>query len=100
MSLRTLYLHIGPSKTGTSAIQFAAARGAGPYYPRAGRWADEAHHHIGLAGLGIERRGAVKISPLADLKKALAAEFAGISGDVLISTESLPAGGVTQFIDR
>lgn len=45
---RRLLIHVGPPKTGTSAVQHYLRSEATPglIYPEAGRWADGAHHNL------------------------------------------------------
>ena len=88
---RTLYLHCGPPKTGTSAIQAHFRDGtAHPdlLYPRTGQWGDGAHHHIPFALQGMAARGSVPVQPLPELQAALTREIAAAgAADVLISSE-------------
>lgn len=90
---RTLYLHCGPAKTGTSAIQ-AYLRDNSHHpdllYPQTGQWGDGAHHHLAFALQGMTARGPVQVEPLDRLHGALTAELAASDArDMLISSEGL-----------
>ena len=47
---RKLYIHAGPPKTGTSALQYVLRDhdGSAVYYPKAGQWDDGSHHNLVL----------------------------------------------------
>lgn len=90
---RTLYLHCGPPKTGTSAIQAYLRdnrRHPDLLYPQTGQWGDGAHHHLPFALKGMTSRGPVQVQPLDQLSADLTAEIAAAPDrDVLISSEGL-----------
>lgn len=97
---RRLILHVGPPKTGTSAVQWALCHleNGTLLYPRSGRWADGAHHHLALAAAGFTHRGSVAIEPLDRLAAALKAEVEADGRSVLISTEALSAATLEPFL--
>lgn len=90
---RTLFLHCGPAKTGTSAIQAHLRDNRlypDLYYPQTGQWADGAHHHLAFALKGMADRGGVPVMPLDRVHAALSAEVAEAGGrDVILSSEAL-----------
>jgi len=98
-----LFLHAGPPKTGTSALQALLRRAApdGLLYPATGQWPDGAHHPLVFAAQGITRRGLIKIDPLDTLRHALTHELdARGAQDVLISSEALiPRQGFPAFLE-
>ena len=51
---RKLYIHTGPPKTGTSALQYVLRDHDGSviHYPKAGQWNDGAHHNLVLNFFG------------------------------------------------
>ncbi|MDJ0630793.1 MAG: hypothetical protein QNJ44_21230 [Rhodobacter sp.] len=103
MVKRILYLHCGPAKTGTSAIQayFRDVAPAGLLYPATGQWSDGAHHQLIFSLKGLARRGEVDIPPLDGLAAALEAELNGSDGDALISSEALdPGSGLPALLDH
>jgi hypothetical protein len=55
---RTLYLHLGPAKTGTSALQriLSCHDDSVVLYPRVGLWGDGSHHNLVLNFFGGHRR--------------------------------------------
>jgi len=51
---RTLFFHVGPAKTGTSAVQYVLQRhdNSAVIYPKVGLWADGSHHNLVLNYFG------------------------------------------------
>ncbi len=99
---RTLFLHSGPGKTGTSAIQ-AVLRDATPpglLYPTTGQWPDGAHHKILFAMRGKTKRGDIDIPPFEDLMSDLCAELDAAETDVVISSESFGTQDFEVFLDH
>jgi hypothetical protein len=88
---RTLYLHVGPPKTGTSAIQayFKDQPQIHPqiHYPLTGRWHDGSHHRLIFAQQQITQYGETVIPAWPDLLKTLDKELSLTEKDVLISSE-------------
>jgi len=88
---RRLFVHVGPAKTGTTAIQSLFRDLADPAlaYPAAGQWQDGSHNLLAFALQGAGHRGAVKVPPRDDLLPVVAAELAAAPRDALISSEGL-----------
>ena len=61
---RTLYLHVGPRKTGTSALQHILRNHDNSIvvYPKVGLWGDGSHHGLVFRFFGVDRSG--KIYPV------------------------------------
>ncbi|MCY4045421.1 MAG: hypothetical protein OXE99_10100 [Cellvibrionales bacterium] len=86
---RTLYLHVGPQKTGTTAIQvfFRENKQHQIYYPVTGRWLDGAHHKLVFSQIGRQRYGDVIIPEWKVLYNKLDNELEKTDKDILISSE-------------
>lgn len=99
---RTLFLHCGPAKTGTSAIQarLRDAPPAGICYPATGQWPDGAHHMPLFAMRGKTSRGAIQIPPFDTLMTALCAELDAAETDVVISSEAVSTADIGTFLDH
>jgi len=97
--LRTLFLHIGPSKTATSAIQSVLRNhdGSRVIYPRAGQWADGSHHNLVLNFFGDYERPDVRRENIDDLLAQIAAEAGDSSKDIVISSEMLLGRDIAAF---
>lgn len=100
-----LFLHCGPAKTGTSAIQaqLRDAPPAGVFYPETGQWPDGAHHKLVFSLQKISNRGAIEIPPWDHLRPPLIAEIdrAMADGlDVVISSEGLTPVLAQQLLDQ
>jgi hypothetical protein len=96
---RTLFLHIGPAKTGTSAIQHVLSRHdrSVVIYPRHGLWFDGSHHGLVLNFFKDFRRAeTVRENPQA-LFAAIGREAAQSERNVLISSEVFPGRDVASF---
>lgn len=91
---RTLFLHCGPFKTGTSAFQAHVIQTSpdAVLYPVAGRWHDGAHHRITFALEGKTTRGVEPLEAPDTVLSAVQAEIDATDRDVLISSESLLPG--------
>ena len=88
---RTLYLHLGPAKTGTSAVQYILSRhdSSIAFYPRVGLWPDGSHHNLVLNFLeDYQRPDLVRNDPQAMLVQIGEAARAS-SRDIVISSEIL-----------
>jgi hypothetical protein len=88
---RTLYLHLGPAKTGTSAVQHILSRHDGSVilYPQVGLWPDGSHHNLVLNFFGdYHRPDVIRESPdrlLAEIGR----EARASDRDMVISSEIL-----------
>lgn len=92
---RTLFLHVGWSKTGTSAIQSVLSNSTeqlynqGLVYPKSLQWADGSHHHFSLAF--NSKSGYVSKFTQEEALLKLTEEIEGAPNkDVLISSELSP----------
>ena len=88
---RTLYLHVGPRKTGTSAIQGFLARhdNSVVFYPKLGGGGAGAHHELVRAFSRKLARGRRRTARLERLFIKLEAEARHSHRNVVISSESL-----------
>lgn len=88
---RTLYVHLGPRKTGTTAIQGLLRRHSDPpvIYPKVGLWPDGAHHGLVFKFLGKNRKGKVPAQSIQEMLDSIAACAAGSDRDIIISSEAL-----------
>jgi hypothetical protein len=86
---RKLYIHVGPHKTATSAIQgyFVAQGTSSLLYPKTGRWTDGAHHKLSFAARGINDYGTIAVPPWGELLEALDKEIAASTKGILLSSE-------------
>lgn len=101
-ALRTLYLHVGPDKTGTSAIQrvLSSLDSSAIHYPVTGRWSDGAHHLLVFALGGIRLHGKTDIPTFAAVAEDLRSELSASHGDVVISSEAFDPHSLADFLDR
>ncbi|WP_395344202.1 hypothetical protein PN836_005325 [Ningiella sp. W23] len=99
--MRTLFLHVGPTKTGTSAIQayFKDRSFASLHYPKIGRWADGSHHKLMFASHGRKQHGATEIPDWPLIKEELIEEIAATEKNVLLSSEVCQPNFVAQIQD-
>lgn len=97
---RRLLIHVGPPKTGTSAVQHYLRSEATPglLYPEAGRWADGAHHNLVFNFFEDRRRPEVVAEAAEVLFARIAAESAGQTGDIVISSEELVSHDIGRFV--
>lgn len=88
---RRLFVHLGPAKTGTSAVQAVFRNLSDPRltYPRTGQWPDGSHNLLALSINGLRERGPQRIPPIEDLMPPFLDELAQAPGDALISSEIL-----------
>lgn len=87
--MRKLFVHVGPTKTGSSAIQalFKESRTREILYPETGRWPDGSHHKLVFSQRGIERYGLIDIPPWSQLLDSLEHEISNSGKNILISSE-------------
>lgn len=88
---RILYVHVGPSKTGTSAIQslLRAHDSSAIVYPKVGLWPDGSHHNLVFNFFGGSFRPEFVREPVRDQFDRIATEAKGSERNVLISSEVL-----------
>jgi hypothetical protein len=93
--VRTLYVHVGPAKTGTSAIQHAlkGAQDEDPpiLYPLVGLSRGGSHNHLVANLIGDQSRPDVTRVPPEELLAQLRAAIGASRRDVMISSEALAA---------
>jgi hypothetical protein len=86
---RTLFIHVGPVKTGTSAVQDLLRQhdNTALIYPKVGLWGPGSHHGLVYSFFGETMRGK---KPFADPKKLfgeIAAAVNKVERNVLVSSE-------------
>lgn len=88
---RTLFLHIGPAKTGTSAVQHFLQRHDNSIviYPKVGLWADGSHHNLILNYFGEYTRPEVVREDADGLLVQIGEEARRSDRDIVISSEIL-----------
>jgi len=99
---RTLYVHLGPRKTGTSAIQSALLRrdSSEVIYPKVGLWQDGAHHGLVFKFFGEDRKGKGSAQTFREMLDEIAAVTAVNDHNVVISSEALrPGRDIAGFVD-
>jgi hypothetical protein len=96
---RKLFIHVGPAKTGTTAIQevLRSYEGEDLLYPRVGLWSDGAHHNLVSNFFGDYARPEVEKQDPTAMLTEIAQLAAGRSGNVLISSEGLAHRDVSSF---
>jgi hypothetical protein len=89
--LRTLYIHVGPAKTGTSAIQrlLRAHDESVVIYPKVGLWDDGAHHNLVLNFFGYYIRPDITVVDPAILLADMAHALDASERNAVISSEML-----------
>lgn len=100
--MRTLYIHVGPAKTGTSAIQHALLThdGSVVMYPQVGLSRGGSHNNLIVNFFSDKNRSdAVKADPR-KLLDELGRAFAASDRNVVISSEALfGRPGIRRFIE-
>jgi hypothetical protein len=89
--VRTLYFHIGPAKTATSAIQhlLSTTPVSNIVYPKVGLWSDGSHHNFVFNFFGAAARPEIVRTPVQTLLCQLRDCVEKTTGNVLISSEAL-----------
>lgn len=84
-------MHLGPRKTGTTAIQGLLRRHEDPsvIYPKVGLWPDGAHHGLVFKFFGKKRKGKVPAQSIDEMLDSVASSAAGSDRDIIISSEAL-----------
>jgi hypothetical protein len=98
--MRRLFLHVGPPKTGTTAVQQLLLNRPelGVIYPRVGLWADGAHHNLAFNFFGDAARPELVRADSGAQLDEVAALTEGHGQDLLISSESLVSQDVGALI--
>ncbi|MGH6876609.1 MAG: hypothetical protein ACREHV_04430 [Rhizomicrobium sp.] len=88
---RTLFLHLGPAKTGTSAIQYVLGRHDGSIvlYPKVGLWSDGSHHNLVLNFFGDDTRPETIREDAGRLLARIGEESRRSDRDLVVSSEIL-----------
>ena len=88
---RVLYIHVGPPKTGTSAVQdvLRSQDNTVLVYPKCGQWGDGSHHNLVFNFFGDYARAETVREDIDALFGRVAAEAGQSNGNVLISSEVL-----------
>lgn len=88
---RTLFLHVGPAKTGTSAVQHFLQRHDNSIviYPKVGLWADGSHHNLILNYFGDYTRPEIVREDATGLLARVGEEARRSNRDIVISSEIL-----------
>ncbi len=96
---RTLYVHVGPMKTGTSAIQHALRQHDNSViiYPKVGLWEDGSHHGL-VFKFFDEPRGTRVAGDIEGLFAEIEKEAKDAERNVLISSETLADRDCERFI--
>lgn len=96
---RTLFLHIGPSKTGTTAIQHVLSNhdNSVVVYPSPGRWKDGSHHNLVYNFFQDYRRPEIVREDCSALLAKLGDETRLSDKNVVISSETLEGRDIRAF---
>jgi hypothetical protein len=96
----TLFIHVGPPKTGTSAIQhlLRSHDDSVVIYPKTALWADGSHHNLAFNFYGDFRRPEVVRIDVEAAFDQIAAQAHATGRNILISSEQLVASDVGLFI--
>ncbi len=98
---RKLYIHAGPPKTGTSALQYVLRDhdGSAVYYPKAGQWDDGSHHNLVLNFYGDDGQSQWVREDIDDLFDRVAVGARDSHGPIVVSSEMLSGRGAPgEFI--
>ncbi len=96
---RTLFLHIGPAKTATSAVQHVL-RGhdnSVVLYPQVGLWSDGSHHNLVFNFFGDHRRPETTREDAGALFARIANAAKQSGRNIVISSEVLPGRDIAAF---
>lgn len=99
---RKLYLHVGPPKTGTSAIQYILSTydGSNIVYPKVGLWKDGSHHNLIFSLMNDRTRPDAIHEEPAQLLQRLAAITSDATQSVLISSEAINPFQLPTLIEK
>ncbi|MBV9584077.1 MAG: hypothetical protein JO213_04230 [Alphaproteobacteria bacterium] len=99
-SVRKLLIHVGPAKTGTSAVQHVLRQHDNSLivYPKVGLWADGAHHNLVFNFYGDFGRPEIIREDVGEMLERIGAEARASGRDVLISSEGLIGRDVGALI--
>jgi hypothetical protein len=100
--MRTLYIHVGAAKTGTTAIQnfLRDHDNSSVIYPKVGLWRDGSHHNLILNYFGDYERPEIVPKDAGEMLDQIARDAKQLPGNVVISSEQLaPRPGITEFAE-
>ncbi len=99
-AVRRLFIHAGPPKTGSSAVQhiFRTHDIPSVMYPKVGLWADGSHHNLMLNFYRDFNRPEVTQTDIHEMFEAIGADARRTSHNMLISSEGLVARDVGALI--
>ena len=100
MRKRTLFIHVGPPKTGTSAIQSVLRDHDNEYllYPKIGLWHDGSHHNLVFSFFHDESRPEARLEKAELIFDHIAEIARRVSLDIVISSEALSNRDLSEFI--
>ncbi len=98
---RKLFIHVGPPKTGSSAVQHILRNHDNTVvvYPKVGLWKDGSHHNLVFNFYQDFRRAEVVQCSIQELFKKIDAETCQSNLDVVISSEALANRDIDLFIN-
>ena len=99
---RKVFIHVGPPKTGTSAVQHAlrSYESTSLLYPQVGLWRDGSHHGLIYNFFGDFARPEVERADIGAMLAVICKQAnAAPNKNLLISSEILPNYDVGAFID-
>jgi hypothetical protein len=96
----TLFIHVGPPKTGTSAVQhlLRSHDESVVIYPKTALWADGSHHNLAFNFYGDFRRPEVVRIDVEAAFEQIAAQARRSGRNIVISSEQLVSTDVGRFI--
>lgn len=100
MHVRRLFIHVGPAKTGTSAVQHVLRQhdNSRIIYPKIGLWADGSHHNLVFNFYGNFSRPEIIRADVGEMFDQIGGEARASDRDVLISSEGLIGRDVGALI--
>jgi hypothetical protein len=99
---RIVYIHVGPAKTGTTAVQhiLRAHDSSVIVYPKAGLWADISHHNLVFNYFRDYSRPEMVREDVGDLFRRIVSEVNASRKNVVISSEVLAGRNrLAEFVE-